>query len=116
MEALVKHQAHARALVWRGRPHHHGPFYAGPGHRRVCNAKRLWRGSRKDAIGGLELPFPVGLFRNGVASVGVDKKKWAPQKDCPQSALVFVPPRLFLAQIFLFPPPAHWSFFLPGRL
>src|SRR5260370_17935593 len=105
MEALVKHQAHARALVWRGRPHHHGPFYAGPGHRRVCNAKRLWRGSRKDAIGGLWLPFLVGLISNSVAGVGADKKKWSAPTGCAQSARVLFPRRLLLAALFIFPPP-----------
>ncbi len=114
MEALVKHQAHARALVLRGRPHHHGPFYAGPGHRRVCNAKRLWRGSRKDAIGGLELPFEVGLIRNGVASVGIDKEKWSAQRDCPQGAVVFVRDGLCFGEVLLGQRAVDWWFLRQG--
>src|SRR5258708_40266621 len=90
MEALVKHQAHARALVLRWRPHHHGPFHAGPAHGGVCDAKSVWRFSREDAIRGFELALEIGLIRNRVASVRIDEEKGAAQRDCPQSAVVFV--------------------------
>src|SRR5229473_430044 len=90
MEALVEHQSHARTLVLRRWPHHHGPFHACPGHCGVCHAKSVWRFSREDAIHRFEPALEIGLIRNGVAGVGIDEEKRSAQGNCPQCAVVLV--------------------------
>ncbi len=101
MKAFVEHQAHARTFVLRGRPHHHGPFHAGPGHCGVCNAKRRGRCPRKDASDWLKFFFEVGLICDGVAGVRIDEEKRSAQGDSPQRAVVFVRDGLCFGEVLL---------------